>query len=579
MFKFISFFILSLFLISCNPKGTTTVLKSSPQKDSEVLSEATRMQLTSLYIDAQREKMLGNFSAADQLLQKCLKLDPTNHAVLYDRALIAYERNSYSEALRYSEEASNFAPENIWYKLLRADLYIGEGSFDKAEKVYESVIENNPDAIEYNYELSMVRYRKGDLDGAIKALEQIESKAGFSQEIFQQKQLLYREDGQTEKAKKELEKAIETYPDDPMYYGMLAELYDSTGETDKALEYYEKILAFDPDNGMVQLSLYEHFFRAGETAKAIEAMNKGFEDELIDIDTKMGILLEFYERSDSDPKMREEALSLCRKLIEVYPQEAKSHSVYGDFLLRDERYEEARESFRTAVRHDPDRPIIWSQILLLDSELADYQGMADDSEAAVELFPTNASFYLFGGLAHNQLGEAAEAIEMLESGKEMVIDDNVSLLEFYSALGDAYNDQKRYAESDRAFDKALLIDPDNAFILNNYSYYLSLRKIKLPKAEAMALRANEISPGSASFEDTYAWVLYESGKYKEARIWIEKALSNGGNASGVVIEHYGDILFQIGDKEAALAEWKKALKLGDHSENLQRKISEGRLIE
>jgi len=103
--------------------------------------------------------------------------------------------------------------------------------------------------------------------------------------------------------------------------------------------------------------------------------------------------------------------------------------------------------------------------------------------------------------------------------------------------------------------------------------------MKLPKAEAMALRANEISPGSASFEDTYAWVLYESGKYEEARIWIEKALSHGGNSSGVVIEHYGDILYQIGDTEAAVLEWKKALELADHSENLEQKISEGRLIE
>ena len=95
----------------------------------------------------------------------------------------------------------------------------------------------------------------------------------------------------------------------------------------------------------------------------------------------------------------------------------------------------------------------------------------------------------------------------------------------------------------------------------------------------MALRANELSPGSASFEDTYAWVLYELGKYEEARLWLEKALSHGGNTSGVVIEHYGDILYKLGDKDAALREWRKALEFDDHSDELELKISEGKPIE
>lgn len=580
MLRYLSLIFLSLTLFSCNPKGTKGVISSNSKKGGGTeLAESVQIHLTSLFIDAQREKMLGNLPEADRLLKKCLELDPNNHAVLYDRAMIAYEQQAFAEALSYSEQASILAPDNNWYKLLKADLYIGEGSYKKAEKMYESVLESDPDAVEYNYELSMIRYRMGDLDGAVDALEQIESKAGFSQEVFQQKQLLYREAGDIDRAIKELEEAISLYPDDPLYYGMLAELYDATGKEEKALEYYEKILAFDPDNGMVQLSLYKHFQRTDQKEKAKIALNRGFEDELIDIDTKIGILLDFYERSENEPETRSEAIRLSKKLVDIYPHEAKSHSIYGDFMLREERYEDARESFRTAVQMDPDHPVIWSQILLLDSELQDFEGMAKDSEDAVELFPTNASFYLFGGIAYNGLSNPSEAINMLEAGKEMVIDDDISLLEFYSALGSAYNDEKRYTDSDKAFDKALSIDPDNSFVLNNYSYFLSLRKSKLPKAETMALRANELSPGSASFEDTYGWVLYQADKFEEARIWLEKSLTHGGSSSGVVVEHYGDILFQLGEKEAALIEWGKALQLEDHSDELEQKLSERRLIE
>ena len=53
--------------------------------------------------------------------------------------------------------------------------------------------------------------------------------------------------------------------------------------------------------------------------------------------------------------------------------------------------------------------------------------------------------------------------------------------------------------------------------LNNYAYYLSLRNDRLEKAAQMSLRSNELAPGQPSFQDTYAWVLYQQGKYAEAQ--------------------------------------------------------------
>ncbi|NND93869.1 MAG: tetratricopeptide repeat protein [Flavobacteriales bacterium] len=579
MLKNLLYITLALALTACSSGATSTQSSQASNKTGKELSEGQKMKMTSLFIDAQKERMLGNLYAADKLLKQCLEIDPDNHAVLYDRALIAQRQGFTGSALEYVKDAISISPDNIWYKSLMAQLYLNLNEFQEAEKTYERIIEDHAQGFDYMYDLSMVRYRMGDIKGALEALDKIEEKMGFSEELFQQKQLLYMESGQTDKAIAELEEAISENPKNPSYYGMLAEVYERLGEKEKALEYYQKILEFDPENGMVQLSLYEYYMTNGEIEKAREAILLGFNDKLIDIDTKVGILLNYYELSESDPEKRDEALALCEQLVETYPDEAKAHAIHGDFLLREERLEESRESFKRAVEEDPSRQIIWSQILALDSELQDYESMRGNSAEALELFPANPTFYLLNGIANNQLGNHSEAVDILEAGKEMVFDDDALLVDFYSSIGDGYHQMEKYPESDKAFDKALSIAPDNVYVLNNFSYYLSLRKVKLEKAERMALKANQLSPNQASFEDTYAWVLFQNENYSEARVWIEKALSNGGSGSGVINEHYGDILFRLGEKDLAIQQWRKAKDLGDYSEFLEEKLSSGKIAE
>src|SRR5690606_28140386 len=43
-------------------------------------------------------------------------------------------------------------------------------------------------------------------------------------------------------------------------------------------------------------------------------------------------------------------------------------------------------------------------------------------------------------------------------------------------LGDVYNSMKEYERSDQAYEEALRLKPDNDVVLNNYSYFLALRK-------------------------------------------------------------------------------------------------------
>ena len=59
----------------------------------------------------------------------------------------------------------------------------------------------------------------------------------------------------------------------------------------------------------------------------------------------------------------------------------------------------------------------------------------------------------------------------------------------------------------------------------------------------------------------------------------EKALADDKTGSPVKSEHYGDIMFYLGNIDAAVDNWKKAKANGDQSPVLERKINEKKYIE
>ena len=139
---------------------------------------------------------------------------------------------------------------------------------------------------------------------------------------------------------------------------------------------------------------------------------------------------------------------------------------------------------------------------------------------------------------------------------------------------------KNYRLSDENYEKALKIDPENSYVLNNYAYYLSLRNENLEKAETMSAKSVKLDPGNAANMDTYGWVLYKLGRYTEAAEWVEKAIELLPHRLMLIyLEHLGDIYFKLGDTDKARSNWQNALKVGKGSEFLEKKIKERKLYE
>jgi Tfp pilus assembly protein PilF len=144
----------------------------------------------------------------------------------------------------------------------------------------------------------------------------------------------------------------------------------------------------------------------------------------------------------------------------------------------------------------------------------------------------------------------------------------------HTLLGREYNAMKQYERADKNFEDALKLNPQDAIVLNSYSYSLTQRTDgDLEKAKQMAEMANDLAPNQPSFQDTYGWVFYQLKDYKSAKKWLAKAVEGSGEEDAAILEHYGDALSQLGEDDAAVSAWQKALAL-EASGELEKKIAE-----
>lgn len=570
--------LLSLFLVSCG--GTQDIAKAGDKgKKSESVDGMDRIAIQGMFYDASRAKILEDYQEAIRIYEKILKVDPTNDAAMYELASIFYGGGQQEAALKHIEAAVKLNSLNKWYLLLHADVLAYSGKYAEAADVYELMLKNFPGEVEYYFDWAFMLIKQKKYEDAIKVYNTYEEQVGMDENVVIQKQRLYIKMNQIDKAAAELMRLIDAYPDEPRYYGLLADVYQSNDLPEKAAEIYEKLLEIDPENPFALLNIAEMYRVKGERDSYMQYLERAFRNPKLEIDAKIRILFPYLQVPPTDVERKEEAFKLAKIVIETHPTEAKSHAVYGDLLYRDEQNEKALNEYKLALEIDNGVYEVWQQVFFIYSDSQRFKELKEATDDALELFPNQPLVYFFNGVALSQMKKYQDAVDILEGGKDLVLNNPILKAQFFSNLGDAYNNLKQYEQSDAAFDQSLKLDPDNPYTLNNYSYYLSLRNDRLEKAEKMSARSNELEPDNSSFQDTYGWILFQMKDYKDARIWIEKAMESGGSENAVILEHYGDILIKLGEKEKALEYWKKAEKLGSDSELIGKKIADEKFYE
>jgi len=560
------------------------------KKDTgDVFASGLKLREAEFYFtEGEKFFILEDYAKALLYYQRALEITPDNATIHYKIAEVLSRSNKQEELLKASfsiENALKLEKKNKYFYLLAANIYGSLTRFDKAAATYETLVQEVPGTEEYLYELAAVYQYANKFDDAVKTYNRAENILGVSEVSSVQKMRILIEQGKMKEGIAEGEKLINAFPGEERYIMAFAEILSQKGYRNDAIKSLEKFTAENKDVGNAEMLLAGMYRDNNQEEKARPLLLKLFEDNSIEASSKVIILASYNAELNqnkakkiSDLDKENFALSLFEKLEKASPENPNVHIIGGDLYLATGKTREAVKEYVIAVESSDVNYEVWQNLIYLEVQLESFDDVIKHSDDALELFPNQGMLYYFNGVAHLRKRQYQEAIGSLEQAKKIAKADSNFMSDVSNMLGDAYNATKAYEKSDKAFDEALTLNPVNNSALNNYSYYLALRKTNLEKAEKMSAQLTKNNPDNPTFLDTYAWVLYTREKYKEARKVIERAITTG-NANATHFEHYGDILFKLGDVNGAVEQWQKARGMNANSESLNKKIANRKMYE
>ncbi|MEE2982137.1 MAG: tetratricopeptide repeat protein [Pseudomonadota bacterium] len=398
---------------------------------------------------------------------------------------------------------------------------------------------------------------------------------------------------------------------------MIANLIGPEEDWAIALDVMEQLMEKVGDDIDALLAYALLAIRAEQLDRARDAMNRIVEHTELSSNVAMAYLAVLQKQD----KLAE-AIGWLEHVLSVNPKQFGLRLIFARLLADANRYEEARVHFIMLSEESPDNTDIILALGLLNLQAARADNAAANFTQLLELETREdeAHFYLAQiAESREQHEEAIEHYRAIENGanyftaqlrlsivmsssgaidealqflSNVVVEDEEQGFHLVRARGEMLTEHDRLDEAMQTYDAALAdgayntelvytramlaekmgrIDvlesnlrriieeePDNAQALNALGYTLADRTERYDEALELITQALELGPDDFYILDSMGWVLYRLGRLEEAVEFLEKAREIRGDPE--VAAHLGEVLWVMGDREAARDVWDSALK-------------------
>ncbi|MFD2597365.1 tetratricopeptide repeat protein [Sphingobacterium corticis] len=523
----------------------------------------------------------GQLDQGIELLDDLIQHYPDSSEAYYAKSLVYGQMGDLASSLALAKDAIRLKPKDLTYNNHLLGLYKSTGDGDSIVKTLNNLLEYYPNNSMILREKILMLNASEKPEEALQVYDDAIKAIGESDTLDMVKAEVLVDMGRFKDAKVLLEKWYNRQSQIREVYGTLAFVHNKLGQKKEAVRVVENGLTVTK-NDLLYLDLADVYITQKNSRLAFEALKSAFNSESIPYPEKHRVMMQI----SASPAMLTlpQKQDLANALVLKYPRIAENYNFKADILWQQVQLAEAKSLYLTSLGINPSQADTWRKLLNVELAANQLKEAIMHGQEALIHFPDNAILFYFTGVAYYMDHNTAEARKYLEAAlnySEQETDFVKSMI--YGSLGDLYHELDMIKVSDAAYQEAIALDSTNATALNNVAYYWSLRKKNLDQAAEYAKQATTIDPESKTFMDTYAWVLFQQGKYAEAQIWLEKALK-GVQPTAVVLEHYGDILSKQGKTKLAVAQWEKALNLaaGDKSvdiDKLKQKIREKKYVE
>lgn len=545
-------------------------VKSEKTAPSDTLAENDRRRFEYFYLGAINEQTLGHLSAAYDLLNKCIEINPNAAEAFFSRGLFQITLKQDSLALHDYTRACELSPENNTYRERLAQFYIKEGKYDDAIQAYEQLYKHNYNRDEVLDILVQLYEQEKNYPMMLRTLERMETEEGGSEQITLQKMQVYDRQGDKKAAYNELHTLVQKHPYDTNYKVMMGNWLLNNERGKEALQMFNNVIKEDKDNVLAQLSLLDYYKMQQQDSLYRRQMSTVLLNPNTPDDAKATVIRQFIGENEEAGGDSTEVLNMFHKMLAQKQTSATTLQLLAAYMkLKQMPQDSITPVWRKILSIAPDDAATRLQLIMEEWKDNDYPEMIEQGKAAIQYNPDEMGFYYLLGAAYYHEDKEDEALDVFNKGIAYIKKDSSPELvtDLYAIMGDILFSKGEKEQAYKAYDNSLKWKSDNYGCLNNYAYYISKDGENLEKAEKMSFKTIQAEPHNTTYLDTYAWILFMEKRYEEAKIYIEQAMKNEKKEeeSAVIAEHAADIYSMTGDTTKAIELWKKALNMKDCS--------------
>ena len=557
--------LITLPYVSTNAKKTEKEKAAVVQES--VLSSKDQFKFNHFYLEALRNKEAGDLASASDNLYRCHLINPNSAIIFFELATISSMQQMYNSATTYAQRAVAMNPSSVRYKRALAELTARVDNYEKAIEMYNEMIVIDPDhKKEYYPQLAALYSTTKQYDKACEALDKYAELTELSPAIVEEKFKLYLQANNKKKAFEQVDKLIEQYPDVYGYISYKAELYLALQDSVSAQKTFQQALKKNPDDPSLYYIYAQYLEKHKQLDQAYNYYLKAIHSPITTYDVTSASILAIAADSTMAVSTPD---TLFDHFIQTYPDEYLPYFSKGlqNYMKKDSS---CYDLFKKSLIYNPLQQDTWDMLIEYYGNISQTDSLYSTCQEALKVYPSNEKYHYSYGNACKSLNKDSMAIAEWKTAVQLCIDKNNFVLAsaIMGIIGDSYHERGEREKGFAAYDTALVYDESNVLVMNNYAYFLSCENKDLQKAERLSGKSVKANPNSPEFLDTYAWICFKLGEYSMAHLYIEQAYNRGGDKSGELMEHYGDILYKIGEsKDTYLPLWKKALELHEQQKD------------
>ena len=386
------------------------------QKLPEVRVNQADVAEESLFIEANRERLLGNYDNAESKLNTLIEKYGEKAVYHYERAKLFHEIGDLDKAHKAISTALDQEPSNEWYWQFRADIGIENENHEDVIFTYEKLADIFPDRHYYLENIAFHQLQNNDPEASLKTLNRLEKKVGINYETTRQKHIIYDEMGDRKAATEELDRYLISYPEDERILQSAASYVYQYNDTNKATEYYQKLLDIDPDNAQAKSALLKLNALEGRDNYTLPSF---MSDQNVSLDDKIfhliPILTDIQLGKSEVPIAKVELMG--DNLLKQYGNDAKVFALRGDIFSLSDKLDDAIDSYMKSIAEDDGNYLVWESLLYLLSEVRDQDQLAEYAEEAIDIFPNKPMPHAFLAISLALDGDFAKANQSIEQAK------------------------------------------------------------------------------------------------------------------------------------------------------------------